>query len=50
MVWDKTEYTLSEGESIPSSPWKVLEIRTDDVVMLFGDQQVVLSIGQGINK
>jgi len=50
MVWDQKEYLLSEGDVIPNTPWKVLDIRTDDVVMLFGDQQVVLSVGQGISK
>lgn len=50
MVWDQEEYTLSEGESIPNSPWEVLEIRDDSVVMLFGDQQVILTVGQGIQK
>ncbi|MHB1341639.1 MAG: hypothetical protein ACYC77_07795 [Coriobacteriia bacterium] len=50
MVWDQESYTLSEGDSIPDSPWKVLEIRDDSVVMLFGDQQVILTVGQGIQK
>lgn len=50
MVWNQKEYLLSEGDVIPGTPWKVLDIRTDDVVMLYGDQQVVLSVGQGISK
>lgn len=50
MVWDQQEYTLSEGDAIPDSPWKLLEIRDDSVVMLFGDQQVILTVGQGIQK
>jgi hypothetical protein len=50
MIWNQQEYRLAEGDSIANTPWKVLEIRTDDVVMLYGDQQVVLSVGQGISK
>ncbi|MCX8007472.1 MAG: hypothetical protein N3B11_05080 [Coriobacteriia bacterium] len=50
MVWDQQQYTLEEGDSIPNSPWRLLDIRTSSVVMLYGDQQVVLGIGQGIQK
>ncbi|MBC7267001.1 MAG: hypothetical protein H5T75_08550 [Coriobacteriia bacterium] len=50
MVWDRQQYTLQEGDAIPDSPWRLLEIRTTSVVMLYGDQQVVLSVGQGIQK
>lgn len=50
MVWDQQQYTLAEGDTIPDSPWRVLDIRTTSVVMLYGDQQVVLSVGQGIQK
>ncbi len=50
MVWDQKEIQLAEGDVISGTPWKVLDIRTDDVVMLYGDQQVVLSVGQGITK
>lgn len=50
MVWDRQQYTLQEGDTIPDSPWQVLDIRTTSVVMLYGDQQVILSVGQGIQK
>jgi hypothetical protein len=50
MVWDRQQYTLQEGDAIPDSPWRLLDIRTTSVVMLYGDQQVVLSVGQGIQK
>lgn len=50
MVWDQQQYTLWEGDTIPDSPWRVLDIRSTSVVMLYGDQQVVLSVGQGIQK
>lgn len=43
-------YELTEGERVGDSPWEVLEIGTNSVVMLFGDTQVTLSIGQGLTK
>ena len=49
-IWNGQTYVLSEGESIPDSPWKVLEINDDSVVMLFGDTRVTLSTGQGLTK
>ncbi len=49
-IWNGQEYLLVEGDVIDGTPWKVLDIRTSDVVMLYGDQQVVLSVGQGISK
>jgi hypothetical protein len=52
LVWNGQTYTLSEGESIPNSPWKVLSIDTTNgtVVMLYGDSRVTLTVGQGISK
>ena len=52
LIWNGQTYTLSEGESIPNSPWKVLSIDTTNqtVVMLYGDSRVTLTVGQGISK
>ena len=49
-VWNGVTYTAGPGEVIDSSPWKVLEVGTDSVLMLFGDTQVTLTLGQGISK
>jgi hypothetical protein len=49
-IWNGTTYTLSEGGTIPDTPWKVLEIGESTVVMLYGDTQVTLSTGQGLSK
>jgi len=49
-VWNGTTYTLPEGGTIPGTPWKVVSIGTDSVVMLYGDSQVTLTLGQGISK
>lgn len=49
-VWNGETYTVSAGADVGSSPWKVLEIGTDSVLMLYGDSQVTLTVGQGITK
>jgi hypothetical protein len=50
LTYGGTVYTLAEGESVGTSPWKVLKIYTSSVVMLYGDDRVTLTIGQGITK
>jgi len=50
LVWNGTTYTVGEGEQVDDSAWEVLSIGTDSVVMLYGDVQVTLSIGQAITK
>ena len=43
-----TMYTLAAGERLGSTPWKVVSIGTNSVTMLFGDSQIVLTVGQGV--
>jgi hypothetical protein len=50
LSWNGHTYTLAEGESIPNTPWRVLQIGTDSVTMLYGDNRITLSVGQGITK
>ena len=50
LIWNGETYTLAEGESIPGTPWQVLSIEGDTVVMLYGDSRVTLTVGQGISK
>ena len=49
-VWNGATYTVGKGGVIPSSPWKVLEVGPDSVLMLYGDTQVTLTLGQGYSK
>lgn len=49
-IWNGQTYTVGEGEQVGSSPWKALQINSDSVLMLYGDSQVTLSIGQGVGK
>lgn len=50
LSWNGQTYTLEEGESIPDTPWQVLEINSSTVVMLYGDQRITLSVGVGVSK
>jgi len=47
--WNGVEYDAVEGDQIGTSPWKVVTINSDSVVMLYGDSQVTLEVGQGIS-
>lgn len=49
-TWNDQTYTVAEGEQVGTTPWKVMQINSDTVLMLFGDSQVTLSVGQGISK
>jgi len=49
-IWNGQTYTVGEGEQVADSPWKVLQINSDSVLMLYGDSQVTLSVGQGVGK
>lgn len=49
-IWNGQTYTVGEGEQVSDSPWKVLQISSDSVLMLYGDSQVTLSVGQGVGK
>ncbi len=49
-IWNGQTYTVGEGEQVGTSPWKVLQINDDSVLMLYGDSQVTLSVGQGVGK
>lgn len=48
LIWNDSRYVLAEGEIISGTPWQVLSVGTEAVTMLFGDEQVVLIVGQGI--
>lgn len=49
-IWNDKTYSVREGEQVGTSPWKVLKINSDSVLMLYGDSQVTLSVGQGVSK
>ena len=49
-TWNDQMYTVAEGEQVGSTPWKVIQINSDTVLMLYGDSQVTLSVGQGVTK
>jgi len=48
LLYNSTVYTLPQGGVIPGTPWQVLSIGSTSVVMLYGDSQISLSVGQGV--
>jgi len=49
-VWNGQTYTAGEGDQLGETPWQVLDISGNTVVMLYGDTRVTLTVGQGISK
>lgn len=49
-IWNDKSYTLGVGDGISGTPWKVLQINSSSVVMLYGDTEVTLTTGQGLSK
>ena len=49
-IWNGQTYTVGENDQVGTSPWKVLKINSTSALMLFGDSQVTLSVGQGVGK
>jgi hypothetical protein len=43
-----TTYTLAAGEQLGSTPWQVVTVGTSSATMLYGDSQIVLTVGQGV--
>ncbi len=50
LEYESVAYMLREGDRIPNTPWQVLSIGSDTVVMLYGDTQVTLTAGQSVSK
>jgi hypothetical protein len=48
--YGSVEYIVTKDDQIGSSPYKVVEITDSNVTLLYGDDQVVLSIGEQIIK
>jgi len=44
------EYTVGEDEVIGNSDYKVLEVNSNSIVVLFGDDRFTLSVGTGTSK
>ena len=50
LVWNGKLYLVGAGDVVGDTPWKVLSISGTSVVMLFGDDRVTISVGQGLTK
>lgn len=52
-TWNGVTYTAGNGETIGSSPWKVIEVSVPElgtVSMLYGDAQQTIIVGESITK
>ena len=49
-LWNGERYVVREGEALEGTPWKLVSVDGNTVVMLYGDATVTFSIGQGITK
>ncbi len=49
-AWNGELYTLGPGGRIPDSPWEVVSVSPSEVVMLYGDIRVTLTIGSRVVK
>lgn len=45
-----TTYVAGAGEQLGSTPWQVISVGSTSAVVLFGDEQVTLAVGQGVTK
>jgi hypothetical protein len=43
------KHTLSAGEIISGTPWQVVSVGSSSAVMMYGDTQITLTVGQGIS-
>lgn len=50
LYWNGSSYDVKEGETVGSTPWKVITIGDDWVKVLYGDVVETLTLGTGITK
>lgn len=50
LIWNGETFAAAEGDTLGDTPWQVLSISGDTVVMLYGDTRVTLVVGQGVGK
>lgn len=50
LTWEGVTYTVAAGEQLGDTPWKVLSVGSSSATLLFGDVQVSLSVGEGIEQ
>ncbi len=51
MSWNGETYVLVKGEEIPGTPWKVVDIGSDSVTVIYGDSSPIeLTVGSSVTK
>lgn len=48
LLYNNTQFSLPQNGVVAGTPWQVLSIGSSSVVMLYGDSQISLSVGQGV--
>jgi len=48
LLYNSTQYSLPQNGVVSGTPWQVVSIGSSSVVMLYGDSQISLSVGQGV--
>lgn len=43
-------YTVGEGDTVGDTDWQVVQINDANVVFLYGDQRITISLGQGTSS
>ena len=50
VTYGSSPYLVAAGDRVGSSPYEVVSVGTDSATFFFGDDQVVLSIGESVDK
>ena len=50
LIWNGTTYSAVAGDALGTTPWKVVAVNSDSVLMLYGDTQVTLMTGELLSK
>lgn len=50
VTYGSSPYLVTVGDRVGSSPYEVVSVGIDSATFLFGDDQVVLSIGESVDK
>lgn len=49
--WNGEEYVLSKGDTIPGTPWKVVDISSTSASVIYGDSSPIeLTVGSSVSK
>jgi hypothetical protein len=44
----EASYTVAAGEQLGTTPWQAVSIGSSSAIMMYGDTQITLTVGQGV--